>query len=191
MAASAPNQTQVIGPKADAHLGRAATLDPEQRDQDAQRNRHDVGRKHRCRHLQPLHRREHRDGRRDQAVAVEQRGAEQPEQDDRLPRAAGNSLVGQHPRHQRHDAALSLVVGTQDQRHVLEGDDDDQRPEHQRQDAQHVRRRDWHRVVGIAEDFLERIERTGADVAIDHAESSEGEDGSAVLLGFVAHGLES
>jgi hypothetical protein len=91
----------------------------------------------------------------------------------------------------RHDAALALVVGAQDQCHVLEGDDDDQRPEHQREDAEHVRRRDWHRMVGVAEDFLDGIQRAGADVAIDDAERGEGEDGGAVLVGFVAHEIES
>jgi hypothetical protein len=148
-------------------------------------------REQRRRHLQALDRGQHRDRRRDQAVAVEQRGAEQAEQDHRLPLAAANPLIGEDAGHQRHDAALALVVGAQDQRHVLERDHDDQRPEHQREDAQHVLRRDRHRVVGVAEDFLEGVQRAGADVAIDHAERGQGEDGGAVFLFFVAHGALS
>ena len=40
-------------------------------------------------------------------------------------------------RHQRQRAALAVVVGAQDEQHVLERDDDDQRPEDQRHDAEH------------------------------------------------------
>jgi hypothetical protein len=70
-------------PEADADARRAMALDPEQCDQDAQRDRHDVVREQRRRDFQAFDRRQHRDGRRDQAVAVEQRGAEQAEQDHR------------------------------------------------------------------------------------------------------------
>jgi hypothetical protein len=42
-----------------------------------------------------------------------------------------------------------------------------------------------------AEDFLDGIQRAGADVAIDHAERGQGEDGGAVFLFFVAHGTLS
>jgi len=175
-------------PEADAHLGRAMALDPEQAGQDADGQGHDVGRKHRRRNFQTFHRGQHRDGRCNQSVAIEQRRAEQSERHGNAPRGRRQLVIRQHARHQRHDAALATVVGTQDQRHVLERDDHDQRPEHQRQDAEHVVRRDRHRMVGVAEHFLDRIQRAGADVAIDHTERGEGEDGGLVLLRFLAHG---
>ena len=39
-------------------------------------------------------------------------------------------------RHQGQDAAFALVVGAHHEEHVFDGDDDDQRPEDQREDAE-------------------------------------------------------
>ena len=46
--------------------------------------------------------------------------------------------AAQRQRQQRHDAALALVVGAHDEHDVLQRHHDDQRPEDQRQHAQHV-----------------------------------------------------
>ena len=86
--------------------------------------------------LDALDRRQHRDRRRDHAVAVEQRGAEEAERDQRRLRAAaaerrsrGSGAI------EGHDAALAVVVGAHDEGHVLDRDDDRHRPEDQRDDA--------------------------------------------------------
>jgi hypothetical protein len=61
---------------------------------------------------------------------------------------------------------------------VLDRDDDDQRPEEQRQAAVDIGR--GHRNGMIAgEDFLHRVQRAGADVAIDDAEGRQGQRGEA------------
>jgi hypothetical protein len=54
----------------------------------------------------------------------------------RSARAVLHGLRGQ--REHGDEAALAVVVRAQDERDVLQRDDDRQRPEHQRQDAQHV-----------------------------------------------------
>ena len=63
-------------------------------------------------------------------------------------RAAGSGVrVRPHQREQRQDAALAAVVGAQDERDVLEGDHEVQRPEHERQHAEHVLARGREPVV--------------------------------------------
>ncbi|MNJ66588.1 hypothetical protein D3C77_626780 [compost metagenome] len=124
------------------------------------------------RQLQALHCRQHRDCRGDHAVAVEQRRAKQAEQHQhpaqtrigcrRAPRQSG----------QRHDAALALVVGTQHEQYVFDRDHPDQRPEHQRQNAQHAVMVGLHAVM-TGEDFFEGVQRAGADVAINHADGGD------------------
>ena len=62
--------------------------------------------------------------------------------------------------------------------HVLERDDDRQRPEHQRQHAVDV----VARVSGtwpLREHLLQRVQRAGADVAVDDAEGAERQRGKA------------
>ena len=97
------------------------------------------------RHLEALDGAEHRDRRGDQAVAVEQRRAEHAErdEDDAVRRAADgrqSAARGMHQRGEGEDAALAVVVGAHHERQVLDRDDDDQRPEHDRRDAVGARR---------------------------------------------------
>ena len=69
---------------------------------------------------------------------------------------------------QGHDAAFALVAGAQNEQHVLERHHPEQRPEDQREDAQHALGVDSHAVMP-GEHLLEGVERAGADVAVDHA----------------------
>ena len=76
---------------------------------------------------------EHGDRRRDNPVAIDQRGAEQPH---------GGSYVGASPPivhadqgHEREDAALPVVVGSHDEEAILHRDGDQQSPEDQRQNS--------------------------------------------------------
>ena len=107
----ATNQTSMIGPKKAATLRGAARLHREQRDQDHDGQRHDVGVEGRRRDLQAFDRRQHRQRRRDHGVAVEQRGADDAEQHDDAARLWPSARVRQ--RHQRQRAALAVVVGAQ------------------------------------------------------------------------------
>ena len=81
---------------------------------------------------------------------------------------------GRHERGQREDAAFALVVGAQHERDVLDRHHEHQRPEDQRQHAEHVVVRRRHRVRS-EEALAHRVERAGADVAVDHAERGQGE----------------
>ncbi|MCY1436036.1 hypothetical protein D9M71_521510 [compost metagenome] len=122
--------------------------------------------------MQPLDRRQYRDRRGNHAVAIEQRGAEQSQQYQypAQPRIRRGRAPGQGG--QRHDAALALVVGTQHEQYVFDRDHPDQRPEHQRQNAQHAVMVGLHAVMA-GEDFFEGVQRAGADVAINHADGGD------------------
>ena len=94
-------------------------------------------------------------------------------------------------REQRQDAALAPVVGPQHERDVLEGDHEVHRPEHERHDAHHVLAR-GRQAVHRVEALLERVERAGADVAVDDTERREGQERQfarrATGAGVVCHG---
>ncbi len=81
----------------------------------------------------------------------------------------------QQQRQQRQDAALAVVVDPHDDAHVLDADDDDQRPDDQGEDPQHVLR--GHADVGAREARLEGVERARPDVAVDHPEGRHGQAG--------------
>ena len=111
-------------------------LDGEQPGQHDQRDRDDELLEALVDDLEALDRRQHRDRGRDHAVAVEQRGAEDAEQDERDLRAAAAQVRALDQRDQGHDPALAVVVGAHDERHVLDRDDHRDRPEDQRDDAE-------------------------------------------------------
>ena len=157
-------------------------LDGEQHGEDDQRDRDDeVLHRRRC-HLEALDRREDRDRRRDHPVAVEERRAEDPERDERgLGRATLEAHAALDERDEGHDPAFALVVGAHDEGHVLDRDDDRDRPEDERDHAVDARLGGPHGVVVGGEDRLQRVERAGPDVAEDHAEGADGERGHAGL----------
>ena len=135
------NQTTMTGPKsAPTPAGAVAAGQRTGTISTTEGDRHDVRLASRgVDDLQALDRAEHRDRRRDHAVAVEQRGAEDAEQrcSTRRSRAVVHRCV-RRQRDQRQDAAFAVVVGAHDEQDVLERDDDRQRPEDQRQHAEHV-----------------------------------------------------
>jgi hypothetical protein len=157
-----------------ADLVRAEALDPEQRDQDHRRDRHDQIAEPRALLGETFDRAEHGDRRRDHAVAVEQAGAEQREQ-DRHGESRAFLLAMIDERGERQDAAFALVVGAHDEDEVLDDDDQRERPEEQRRHAQHVRRnvRADGDVLGVGQALAHRVERRRADVAVHHAERAE------------------
>jgi hypothetical protein len=72
-------------------------------------------------------------------------------------------------RHQRERAALALVVGAQQDENVFECDDDDQRPQDHRKNAEHVGRA----AAGCIDGLAQRVERARADVAIDNTDAAD------------------
>ena len=173
-------------PEEGRDLAGAAALDHEQPDEDGERDRHDVVGEGRGRDLDALDGGEHRDRRRDHRVAVEQAGPDGAQQ-QHLASAAGavaERALGERDEGQR--AALAVVVGAQQDDDVFDRHDEDQRPQDQRQDAEDDLAR--HRPAGGRgrDQFLERIERARADVAVDDADRAERqrpEAGLVVALG--------
>ncbi len=121
----------------------------------------------RRRHLQAFDRRQHADRRRDHAVAEQQPGAEH-QRPQHEPRDAVGAVVQQPVK--RKDAALALVLRAQNQQRVFDRDDHRQRPDHQRDAAQHVLRRPRH--AGL-ENLVHGVKRRGADVAVNDAERAK------------------
>jgi hypothetical protein len=160
------NQTSITGPKI------APTRDDEEPDDDGQAQRDDEVLEPRRRDREALHRAEHRDGRGDDAVAVEERRPEEPEHEQEL--APPPCLLPADEREQGEDAALAAVVGPHHEGEVLHDHDAHERPEHQRQHAEDVLGGGRH-AVGPGEALLERVQRARADVAVDHPERAEGE----------------
>ena len=160
-------------PKKLADAAGAAFLHCEQAKQDDQCQRNHIALEGRRHHLQTFHRRQHRDGRGNHAVAVKQAGAKDADHQQH-PTQLGfvlDRLRGQ--RQHGHQPPLTVVVSPQHQQHVLERDDDGQRPEKNRQDAVDVIRGEGH--VSGAEHFFDRVQHTGADVAINHADGAQRE----------------
>ena len=110
------------------HAFRATALDPEKREQDPQRDRQDVGVQDWSDQLEALDRRQDRDRRGDRGVAVEERGAGDPQPKEQRCSAPDCALCQGE---QRERATLAAVIRPQHQHDVLEGDDQDQRPEQQ------------------------------------------------------------
>ena len=74
---------------------------------------------------------------------------------------------------QRERAALAVVVGAQQDQHVFQRDDDDQRPQDQRQHAEYDIARDGVVVARRDRRLAEGVERAGADIAVDDADAAE------------------
>jgi hypothetical protein len=157
-------------------IDRSQHLKEKQSDQDRDGDRHDEGPEDRSRDLQTFHRGEDRDRRSDDAVSVEKSGAEDSQRDENPAKARGRLRVRAHEPHQREDSSLSPVVESKDVDGVLERHHDDQGPEDERQDSQNVfaPRED---PVGGVKALSEGIEGTCADVAINHAQRGDAEDG--------------
>ena len=160
----------MIGPNQAATAAVPAALDREERHQDGDADVQHIGMEARRHEVEAFDGGEHRDRRRDDGVAVEQRGADHAEPDHE-PAALAHDALDQ--RHQAERAALAAIVHPHDEKHVFERDDHDQRPEHQRHDAEHRFLR--HRAAGRRgrQAFLERIKRARADVAIDDPDRAE------------------
>ena len=86
-------------------------------------------------------------------------------------------------RHQREHAALAVVVGAHDEEEVLDRDDQRDATRRSATGAEDVVRGGRH-AVRERHALLERVERRGPDVAVDHAERAQRQLGGirAVLL---------
>ena len=94
--------------------------------------------------------------------------------------AAGRRL---HQRHQRERAALALIVGAQQQQHIFAGNDQDQRPQDQRQHAEHGCTAVQAAILCRRDRLAKSVKRAGADIAIDHARAADDERGEGAKTG--------
>jgi len=108
-------------------------------------------------------------------VAVEQCGAEHAEEDQRVPARLRSALVADEG-DERQDPAFAVVVGLHDEEQVLDGDDDDQGPEHEREETEDIRLGDGQLVTVAVKRLPEGVERARPDVAVHDAERTEGEE---------------
>ena len=153
-------------------------LEVEERGDDDERERHDEAGQRGTDDLQALHGAQHRDRGRDDPVAIEKGAAEKSKEDQRTA-GRGPPFLALHfndQREQRIDAAFPTVVGFEDEAHVLDRYDQDQRPNDQRQQAENVGGGGGDAVDAL-ERVLDRVEGAGSDVAIDHAERGKGDEG--------------
>ena len=74
--------------------------------------------------------------------------------------------------HERQNAALATVVGPHHQDDVFDCDHQHQSPENQRKDPEHLGGSDGHVLEKFQAGF-ERIERAGADVAVDDTQNAQ------------------
>ena len=127
----------------------------------------------------PLHRRGQRQRRRQDRVRHQRRAAERRREQE--PPAA---LA--HERVQGKMAALAPVVGTKQQQNALHGSQQQQRPEDQREGAEHQRLADCRRAAAFFHNVFHHVQRGASDVAVDHAERRQEEAGSKRFIRFHA-----
>ena len=162
---------------------RAEALQQEQRHQHGQGQRQHVGFELRCHHRQPFDGRQHRNGRRDHRIAVKQRSTGNADDHQSVAPARPGPLG---ERHQRHHAALAAVVGPQDVGHVLERHHQRDRPENQRQDAQHVAR-GRRQPVERRKAFLQGIKRARPDITKHDTQCGQDQRRQGVAVFKVLH----
>ncbi len=162
------------GPEEASHFRSAPVLDQEYARNDRDGEGNHVGREHRGDDLDTFDGAEHRDGRGDHAVPVQQAGAKQAKRHKAEPAPPLAGIRGGEKGGQRQNAALPMVIRPEHEGQILDRDDHDERPEHQGQDAQHVGSGHGHAELTV-EAFSESIERTCADISVDHSQGCESE----------------
>ena len=149
---------------------RAAVLHQKQAGEENDRNRYHIGLEERGGDFQPLDRAQHRNGGRDDAVAIEQRGADQARRHDPQVPFASTAGAAQRQRGKRKQSAFAAVVGAHDDEHVFHRDHQHQRPDDQRERAENGT---LAQIAEINKRLADGVERRGADIAIDDAERGD------------------
>ena len=163
--------------------GGAATLCGEQQHENDHRRRQDVRRQIGVDLLQPLERGENRDRRGDDRIAGKQRGPGHAEQ-----KGDGRGLserpLGEG--HQGENAALTLVVRLHQKHHVFRGDDDQQGPDDERDDADDLSR-PKPGILELAERGLKGVKRARPNIPEhdpDRAQRQDPEIAARMAMGL-------
>ena len=177
-------------PEQPADVARAAGLDREQSHEDQAGDGDDKTGECGAGDRQPLHGRQDRDRRRDHAVTVEERRADDCQ--ERHARHAADAVGGVpiafwDEGQQRQDAPFPVVVGPHHEDDILHRDHEHERPKHERENAEQVGSVDRSAVRGgDMKAFLERVERARADVTEDDAERQERQTQEVGRAGWLA-----
>ena len=160
------------GPEQRSDALRPPRLDDEQPDDQGDRDGDDPGLGRGGRHPDPLDRRDDRDRRGDHPVTEEHPGPDHHDDQEpgRFPRDSPLHS-GRQERQEGEDPALAVVVDPHHDAHVLEADHDDERPDDEGEDPEHVRR--GRLGVRELEAGLQRVERAGPDVSEHDPEGGE------------------
>ena len=158
-------------PEDPADAGRPARLRREQGQQNHQRGRHRIGLERVGQDVDAFEGAQHRDRRRDDAVAIDQGRPEHAQggQRPRAPPAAGGAARDQG--HEGQDAAFTIVVGAHDEQAVLERNRDDERPDDERQQPHGDGDRGM--TADRADDGLVGVERARSEIAKDDADGRQ------------------
>ena len=156
--------------------GGSAALRGKEQHEDDDRRGQDVGREFGVDLLQPFERRQDRNRRRDHGVAREEAEPATPSRKASVvlcPSARCASAI------KRQDAALALVVRLHQEQHIFSGDDDQERPDDERDDADHLRGAE-RGAFELAKRGLQRVEGARADIAEHDADRAERQDPETV-----------
>ncbi len=135
-------------------------------------DRDHIGRKYGRDEFQAFDRTQYGDRRRNHAVAIQQCRAKQASHDKQLLTAFRRPGARADKGRQRYDPAFSTVVGQHDEREVLDGNDDNQRPEDQRQNPEYGRL-GMCQPIRAVQRLAECIDRARTDVAVHDAKGGE------------------
>ena len=151
----------------DSHALRSSPLNRKQPQQDSSRDRNDKVLCCRRGDTQSLDRRDHRDRGRDHPVANNHRSSDHghPEKPVDVHRNA-EYLRRLGSRQQGENPALAVVIDAHQNRDVLNANDEEKRPNEQRDDADRI----LYRRSGIRtrEAGLDRVKRAGSDLSLIH-----------------------
>ena len=139
---------------------------------------------------QPLDRRQHRDRRRDHRVAVEQRRRRARRARPAPPSSASPSRLREISASSAKDAALALVVGAHGDEHVFDASRSASATRRSGSARRRCAARSTASGCGPMKLSFKRVERRGADIAVDDADRAEhqGREASALRAGWIGCG---
>ena len=166
----------------------AFALKPKKTGENDRSNGRDVGSEGGTEALQAFGRAEHRNGGGDDAIAIEERGTDQNNQHGEADLAVGFRRIGfgVTQGEEGENPAFAAVVGAHDEADVFETHDEEERPRHEREDAEYA----LGALAGceLREALLHGVEGARANVAKDDAERTHAQRGLCPSLDWRSRG---
>ncbi len=159
-------------PEQSADLRSAAALNEEQADKNDERQRNDKRAQQMAADTKPFDRTQHRDGRREHAVAIKECKPDNGGGADGGFVTSSQSGRAMRESRERQGAAFAIVVGAHDEADIFERHHDDERPEDERERA-HDRHRSGECAAGCFNRLAQGVNGARADIAEHDAECAE------------------